>query len=184
MGDSLRDQLLLAEFGEAWSHYRHIEVMRQQYVGLFFSLLIGVSGLTATLAPKVDLSLPASLLGAAGLMWALSVFSMLLFANIRKMGRVLGAYEATMKFVREEVYGDDYDRLFTGLSVRAMGDPVMTLPIYRLQSVSEWILGASALGFSAGLVALTIYVWNSIELGLRLGLAAGVASSFGLISYA
>jgi len=103
--DGIRDSLLLAEFAEAWSHYRHVETTRQQYLSLFFGLLVGVSGFLATLAARVDLHDSLAIAGLAGLFWTLSVFSAPLFANTRKMGRVLHGYEATMWFVRETPTG-------------------------------------------------------------------------------
>ena len=183
MANDLREELLLAEFAEAWSHYRHIESTRQKYLTLFFGFLAGISGLITTLASKVDIKNILSVAGLASLLWTFSVFSGLLFANTRKMGRVLRGYENTMKEVREIAYGEQYESYISRLSVRSTGDPVMRMNIYRLQVVSEVVFAASALFFAGTLIFLTVLTWVTADALVKAAFIFGALTASGLILY-
>jgi len=183
MAQNLKEELLLAEFTEAWSHYRHIEATRQKYLTLFFGFLGGISGLLSTLASKIDLKAPLSIAGLAGLLYTFSIFSALLFANTKKMGCVLHGYERTLKVVREIAYGVDFAAYESRLSVRTTEDPIMKMNIYRLQVVSEVVFATSAILFAGTIFALLVAANANISIVLTALLLVGATTSLGLILY-
>ena len=127
------EDLLVEEFKEAWSHYRHVESTRVQYLGFFFTVVFGISGFVIAvlkdLQPSSTSCLPSRLvLGLFTLGWLLFMLTILLFASVRKLGLVLRHYEGVIKQVRNMLYPSDW-HIDTVLNIRESQHPVMKMGI-------------------------------------------------------
>jgi hypothetical protein len=84
--------LTLARWDQAWAHYRHLETIRAQYLGFFFTAVLGV---IAIAGPRIVGAFPHSeraLLLAAALVVALQFFSGFLFLMVARLNEVIEFY--------------------------------------------------------------------------------------------
>ncbi|MCD4726277.1 MAG: DUF4231 domain-containing protein [Pirellulales bacterium] len=107
--EGLANDLLLEEFRQAWSHYRHLESARTQYLGFFFASLFAYVGIAISATKNVQ---PENTAWVALLLltlnWLLFILTLSLFVGgIRKMGNLLFHYENTWKTIRATVYGQE-----------------------------------------------------------------------------
>jgi hypothetical protein len=64
---------LLAEFDQAWTHYRHVESMRTQYLGFFFTISLGSTALAVPTVSADALDDPSRPASFAVFLWVFSV---------------------------------------------------------------------------------------------------------------
>lgn len=135
------DALLRDEFGQAWQHYRHLEVLRGQYIGFAFTVTFASLALTVPLiasSPQVgSITLP---IGAFLLFYGLFVGS--LYLNVRKIRFLLAHYQKVLEDVRAYFYDHipnlDFD--VDGLNVLRVDHPLIRSRLFRSQTTSESIL--------------------------------------------
>lgn len=113
----LRDKLLLEEFKEAWLHYRHIEQMRIRHLAFFFTVSLAGTGVVAALA---DTGEPTQLqLWAAALFtFVLIVIGLFVRGSIRRWDPPMSHYEKVFTRIRQEVYGNEFEKFNALLNLR------------------------------------------------------------------
>ena len=74
-----------AEWLQAWNQVRHFETMRGQWLGFFFTVIIGV---LAVAGPRLDVGESASLALIAALAIALQLFSSALYLVVSRLNEV------------------------------------------------------------------------------------------------
>ena len=137
--------LLLHEFQEAWSHYRHIEESRSQYLGFFFIVMLSSIGFLISLSQNLDLMTSSwSVFGILILFWLLYILTFFMFVSVRKMGVVKKHYEDVIARIREHFYIDEPD-LNKILNIRDKKHQVMQSSLFSVQTSAEYILIGSCI---------------------------------------
>jgi hypothetical protein len=85
-------EFTMREWEQAWSHTRHLESMRAQYLGFFFTAVLGVTAIAGPRLADDSLRTPSSLLTVAILALGLQLLSGFLYLAILRMNEVLGYY--------------------------------------------------------------------------------------------
>ncbi len=88
-----------AEWDQSWSHARHLETMRGQYLGFFFTAVLGV---TAIVGPKLDVDSERSLVVVAALALVLEILSATLYVAVRRLNSVYHWYQQIIIAIRNE----------------------------------------------------------------------------------
>lgn len=159
-GDS--KELLLEEFKEAWSHYRHLELSRSRYLGFFFTITIASLGLIVTFFKDFQTQEgPWLYFGILSLLWVVNVLSLFIFCSIKKIGFVLRHYESVMEKVRGLTY-ENSNAISQHLWVRNKSHPVMTMRFFSAQGTSEAI-PAGFITILTIVQAVSIYMGMSTE---------------------
>ncbi|MEV4313777.1 hypothetical protein [Actinocrispum sp. NPDC049592] len=143
-GDLLRD-----EFGQAWQHYRHLELLRGQYVSYAFSITLGAIALSIPLTSQVSASGRLLLITSIFLaFYALIIGSM--YANVRKLRLVLWHYQGVIIAIRRYVYEADSNLQFDmrKFDVLSLDHPVIRGRLFRTQTLAESMLVAFLLADS------------------------------------
>jgi len=88
---------------QAWNHYRHLETMRIQYLGFFFTFLIASFYLAVGLMKEIKYEENASIIfGLLVLTFVNFLMTIGIFTAIKKMGFSLIRYRILMKKVLEK----------------------------------------------------------------------------------
>lgn len=82
----------MREWEEAWAHTRHLESMRGQYLGFFFTAVLGVTAIAGPSLANGSLRGSSSLLTVAALAVGLQLLSGFLYLAIIRINEVLGYY--------------------------------------------------------------------------------------------
>ncbi|MEM9649400.1 MAG: hypothetical protein AAF969_13050, partial [Bacteroidota bacterium] len=98
-------EVLLSEYNQAWEHYRHLENARTRYMNFFFTALFAIIGLYSTLLNIDEFKLGGLqvVLGII-LLQIFLLFSLFIFVNITRIGRVLVGYNAVKKKLRKSLF--------------------------------------------------------------------------------
>jgi hypothetical protein len=83
---------LLDQYNQAWSHYRHTESMRTQYLGFFFTVLLGSAAFALPILRSSDDSPEAAATGTLLFLVALQAMSYFACVSVIRMGSVLRHY--------------------------------------------------------------------------------------------
>lgn len=155
------ETLLLAEFDQAWAHYRHAETTRTAHLGFLFTVTLGSAAAAAAALPTGKLGSSTNF--ALTLFLAIYlVFVSFEYAVLRKLDFVMSHYEGVWNRIRHHFYRhvDPEIEPFASLDVRRSKDPMMTGRIrrrlLRTQTATEITLIAMALLASAGEVVLLV----------------------------
>lgn len=157
-------ETLIEQAAYAWSHYRHIEETRRNYLAFHVATILGSLVFLATLAKGLTEA------DHGFLAWVVTVyltvlfgFSFLVWANVLRMGYVLDAYEDIMRETRKVLFAGDEEtmQLWT---VRDRLPPVVSWGIFCPQRAAIWLtLGSCvAICFAQG-VLTTIVFCGSIQ---------------------
>lgn len=85
MTDDLNWQHTRAEWDQAWSQVRHFETMRGQWLGFFFTAILGV---IAIVAPRLDTGTSKSVVVVATLAVVLEIWSAALYLAVARLNEV------------------------------------------------------------------------------------------------
>jgi hypothetical protein len=167
------DTLLLAEFDQAWQHYRHVENTRNQFLGFFFTISLGSAALAGPTLHGKTLQVPSRLLLDTGFLWTISIVAICIYVAVRRAGPVMAGYETIHWAIRERFYGNSEEGLALQreMSIRsnvAVSSVPSMISIERMSEVVILVFVALAI---AGLVAL------DVQIGLRNGSAIQLALS-------
>jgi len=150
--DKSEIDLLLAEFREAWAHYRHMEVSRGQYLGYFFTVTLASLGYFINVlnsrAPTRSLIMGVCLY--AVVLYALDT---LIFTSVKKLGINLRHYEDVIYHIRIIILKDSirYEPL---LNIRKNSNHLRSSRIFGLQTTAEWILKGAGILLVAGYLSV------------------------------
>jgi hypothetical protein len=88
-----------AEWDQAWNQARHLETMRGQWLGFFFTAVLGV---TAVAGPRLSADNSKSLLVIAALALVLEVLSAALYLAVVRLNTVHHYYDQIILSIRDE----------------------------------------------------------------------------------
>lgn len=172
-----------AEWDQAWSQGRHLETMRGQWLGFFFTAVLGS---VAIAGPRLDMNDGGSLVTAAALSLSLEVLSVALYLATVRLNVVARHYDQIIFAIRAHTIAsppaaiDLSEHRFPPLPPRGgrVGDVTTTKGIsqavLRLGIVIFVLLLAAVLARAATVtsVSSTIVVLCSVAFGGGLALAA------------
>ena len=155
--DSLGKAFTLREWDEAWAQSRHLETMRGQYVGFFFTALLAVIAFSANQTADDSLRSSGSLLTVSALAYGLQLLSAFLYLAVVRINKVLFHYSQIIYSIRDQVDHGHSPPLDLGLHRRPPTTTRGELK-YRLkttQGVSELVLLFGVVGLPV-LLATTV----------------------------
>jgi hypothetical protein len=160
---SERDELKWRLWAESWNHSRHLETMRSQYLGFFFTASLAVAAFAAPDVAKGHLSTSASLILLAVLVFGLDLLAGFLILAVARIGEVLGHYQRAQREIQAEVVGD---------KTPSWLELPQSSPRRRLRSTqgaSEGVLQLALVGFPAILLVASVrsFTVDRIPLGTQ-----------------
>lgn len=156
---------------EVWEHSRHLETMRSQYLGFFFTAALAVTAIAAKDLADHGLRTTGSLIAFSALMLGLEVLSAFMLLAIKRIGDVLGDYRKVVFEIRDA--SPDCAASWAQLPGRSKKYAVST------QGAAESVLYASLAVF---LVALLCGAIRSLEVGGLTSAMCWVAFALGAIA--
>lgn len=153
---------LLDQYNQAWSHYRHTESMRTQYLGFYFTVLIGSSAFALPILRSSEDSPEVAAVGTSLFLVAVQSMSYFACVSVVRMGSVLrhyhraidsltdaleeaGAIEPAMRGVMRTEGRLTVARghSVSGLAERLMRGAMVIVALMAWTSGSVWACGAS-----------------------------------------
>ena len=181
MIEPLKNQQLVREWEQAWSHYRHLESTRSQYVGFFFTVQLAAVGLAVGLAKDVDSNEQTAVtFGLMVLTFVDFLLTIGLFTAIKKLRYVLLRYETVMATVRRESgLGSSQDLPFNLADMKDYPRRVLEGDLFSVQRSAERLLAATSLLLTAILAVLAVHLFVSrVSFALwQVWVGSGIAAS-------
>lgn len=91
---------VMREWEEAWNQSRHLEAMRGQYLGFFFTAIIGVTAIAGPSLVDDSLRTAGSQLVLATLIFGLQTLSAFLYLAVHRINDVLAHYQEEIIAIR------------------------------------------------------------------------------------
>jgi len=94
---------VMSEWDQSWVHYRHLESMRGQYLGFFFTAVLGV---TAVAGPRLiddSLRTAGSLAVVTALLAGLQTLAAFLYLAVARMNVAIGVHADRIKAIRDQM---------------------------------------------------------------------------------
>jgi hypothetical protein len=158
------EALLIAEFNQAWEHYRQNETIRTQHFALFSAVTIAAVGVGSQAAARSNFDDAATVLAFSGSLFVFATFTGFIYITLRKVDVALQHYELVWNQVRNYFYRGVDRRIepYKSLSIRDRDHPMLyTAGLWRFTkiqaSIENLVLGAAVL-VSCGQTSLTIDV--------------------------
>lgn len=156
------ESLLLAEFDQAWSHYRQNETMRTQYVGFFLTVTLGFAALGANIVTPDRLSQASDIIGYGVFLGVYLLLVSFTYLIVRKVDVAMYHYERLWRSVRNYFYSDvnRTTEPYASIDIRdylhsLRGGPIRKSTL-RIQTTAELLLVLFAFLASSGEVFLTL----------------------------
>jgi hypothetical protein len=86
------DEFTLQMWEQSWSQLRHLESMRSQYLGFFFSIVLGVTALAGPRLADDSLRSSGDLLTVATLIVSVELLAGFLYISVVRVNGVMGHY--------------------------------------------------------------------------------------------
>lgn len=171
--------LTMRIWDEAWAQYRHMETMRGQYLGFFFTAVLGVAAVAGPqLADDSTLSTSSALLTIATLATGLQILSGFLYVAVTRLNKVLAHYKTVMFNAAVAIA----TRTGEDLSPYSL-PPEPTKPWASTNGVSKLVLRLGLIGFplvlagtfarAAEVTGMSVTTWLC---GAALAIAVGAAT--------
>jgi len=163
--------VLLSEYSQAWEHYRHLENSRTRYMNFFFTALFAIIGLYSTLLnlKKIEIGELQIILGIA-LLQIFILFSLFIFINITRIGRVLQGYNGVKNRIREMLF--EKSGVPDGISVHNYLGKKFKYKIFSVQTSSKTMLALSILFTNVFSIISFNSNWDFISQSYRVTLTA------------
>lgn len=148
------DALLISEFDQAWSHYRHLESLRSQYLGFFFAVTTAAAAVPSLQTPAFN-EVRTVLAGGA----FLSVYGFLtafLYFGIKKANVVMNQYAEVIQYVRTYIFGDSSVHSSALKRIRESEHPLFRSSLFSIQSGAERVLLFFGLLAAIGQIVLVV----------------------------
>ena len=91
---------VMREWEEAWTQSRHLETARGQYLGFFFTAIIGVTAIAGPSLVEDSLRTAGSQLVLATLIFGLQTLSAFLYLAVHRINDVLAHYQREIVTIR------------------------------------------------------------------------------------
>lgn len=133
-------KILLTEFTELWSHYRHLESNRATYIGFFFTVIIASIGYYLKISIEFYSSAKSVnselfIFGSIIFGWILLILNLYIYSCIKKIGYVLYPYEKAIENLRHLVYSNKSD-IDSSINIRKINSSISnTLSIQQLSNL-------------------------------------------------
>lgn len=150
--DDLRTTLIMREWDEAWAHSRHLEDLRRQYLGFFFTALLGVTAISASYLARRHLSPSGSVLTIAALALGLQTLAVYLYLAVSRVNVVLDHYLEVVWAIRDQIALDGSSSVDLSDHRRPPSPPRPG----RLGRVILWHGAEPVLGLGAGVLVLIL----------------------------
>lgn len=142
-------ELLLAEFHEAWEHYRHLENGRAKYLGFFFTILFAIVGFIVSIINKeggIKEIEHTIWFGLILLVWVLNVLTTFIYTTVKKVKAVLLHYEGVWTIIRKLIYSEpEFNWFGRNLHVRESKIKLRRYKPFSFQNTAEWTLAGTAI---------------------------------------
>jgi hypothetical protein len=92
VGDDRSIAYAMSAWDQAWTHYRHLETTRDQYLGFFFTAVLGVIAIAGPRLADDSFSSPSSLVILATLTVGLEFLTAFLYLAVIRLNSVLAQY--------------------------------------------------------------------------------------------
>jgi len=129
---------------EVWAHSRHLETMRSQYLGFFFTAVLAVTAIAAKDLAANGMRTTGSLVAFAALMLGVEVLTAFMLLAVKRIGHVLGEYRKSVLAIRDS--SPDHAQSWAALPGESERYAVST------QGAAELVLYGSLLVFLAALL--------------------------------
>ena len=144
---------LMREWEQAWAHSRHLEATRGQYLGFFFTAILGVIAIAGPRLADDSFGSPASLLILAALVLGLQFLSAFLYLAVIRLNAVLSYYLKIIFVIRNRMIPISQGVVDLAPLSRPP-DPVR--PWAGTSNVAENVLKFGLIGFPLVLLATVI----------------------------
>jgi hypothetical protein len=145
-------EFTMREWEEAWSHTRHLESMRGQYLGFFFTAVLGVTAIAGPRLADDSLRTSSSLLTVAALAVGLQLLSGFLYLAIVRLNEVLGYYLKIILAIKAWMLSNG-----AGADLRAYAEtPRPPRPWAGTSGVSQRVLQVGLTGFPLVLIGALV----------------------------
>ena len=135
------ETLMLEEYQQAWDHSRHLETIRGQYLGFFFTVALGSA---AVAIPIVGAALNnrVRLLMFSGFLTVFFLLTSLIYISVVKFGLILGQYQRGIHLIRDYLYAESNtpEDLIQWMRFRELRNPLVTSRLFSVQTAAERIL--------------------------------------------
>lgn len=154
-GVERRLAFLAGENEQAWTHYRHVEVQRSQYLGFFFTVSLGAT-VALPIVSAAGIGSDAGLIAGAAFLATYFVVTIFVWSSIRRSGNVLSHYDRCLRLLRDvqEEFCElpsEYRGILTTKG-RSVDGPHRS----GLQKSAEWTL--AGFGFAEVLAQIALFV--------------------------
>jgi Zn-dependent protease with chaperone function len=171
-----------AEWLQAWNQVRHFETMRGQWLGFFFTVIIGV---LAVAGPRLDVGESASLALIAALAIALQLFSAALYLVVSRLNEV-HTYNDRIIYKLRSRMRDEAD-VFGTIPAHPPAPPraMRVGTLGTTKGVSEYVLFGSAamLAVILGLDAIRALTTSGITAETRVFTLAAALFGVALVAF-
>jgi len=151
-GEGQSIEFTMQEWEQAWSHTRHLESLRGQYLGFFFTAVLGVTAIAGPGLADDSLRTSAALLTAASLAVGLQLVSGFIYLAVVRINEVLGYYHEIIEIIKGWM-------IQGGAAVdlaRFVKTPRPRHPWARTSRASERVLEVGLAGFPLVLIATLV----------------------------
>lgn len=149
----LLNSALIFQSSQLWTHHRHLETQRSQYLGFFFTAIFASVGFAVAVGSRPGSFKTSWMLdGDAALAFLLSALSFSIYAAVRKIGVVLRFYDAEITFFYEELFGqfDGGPKNYSSRRIAAYSmPPLMKTRLYSTQGMAQSVLAGSTAVFAS-----------------------------------
>jgi hypothetical protein len=143
MGTERGDEFTLLRWDQAWSHYRHLEVLRAQYLGFFFTAVLAVTAFAGPQLASDSLRTSGDLLIVAALAFGLELLSGFLFLVVARLNDVLDFYLLQIQEISAWMSEDE-----TSLDLEKFDQaPLAPRPWSDHEPIAEAVLKTGLYGF-------------------------------------
>lgn len=170
-------EFTMREWEQAWAHTRHLESMRGQYLGFFFTAVLGVTAIAGPRLATDSLRSSSSLLTVAALAVGLQVLSGFLYLAIIRINEVLGYYLKIVLDIKAWMLSSG---AAVDLSPHAK-TPKPPRPWAGTSGISQLVLQAGLVGFPVVLAGTTVRAAEVMGLKVTT-LACALAFVFALLT--
>jgi hypothetical protein len=153
LDDDRATAYLMREWEQAWAHSRHLEATRGQYLGFFFTAILGVIAIAGPRLADDSFGSSSSLLILAALAMGLQFLSAFLYLAVIRLNAVLSYYLKIIFVIRNKMIPASQAVIDLAPLARPP-DPVR--PWAGTSNVAENVLKFGLIGFPVVLLATVV----------------------------
>lgn len=135
-----KSKFLIEEYKTAWSHYRHLERLRNQYLGFLFAAIFAGIGLIPRILLEESMDFRIQI---AFTMTTLTIFlNTTIYFNVKKIGTLLSHYSDVYRIIRLQFYNNrDYLDLKNLFDIRERKHVFLKFKFLGFRTIIKYSLG-------------------------------------------